>query len=98
MESWLATGTSKWTLTKAPGIGGLHGKKSGWPSSMKPVNRLHMGFVPKSGRLLPTRTTIVAGLLAPDNGKHALFYYHCTFTCLQYFYFYLNYVLQIWLK
>ena len=53
-------GASKWTETKAPGIGGLHGKKSGRPSSRVPVNRLQIGLIPRSGRLLPTRTTIVA--------------------------------------
>lgn len=58
-------GASKCTLTKAPGIGGLHGKNRGWPSSRNPVKRLQMGLVPRSGRLLPTRTTTVAGLLLP---------------------------------
>ena len=47
-------------LEKVPGIGGLHGKNKGRPSSITPVNRLHMGFTPKSGRLFPTLTTIVA--------------------------------------
>lgn len=63
----MGVGTSRWTLTKAPGIGGLQGRKRGWPSSMKPVKRLQIGLVPRSGRLLPTLTTIVAGLLAPEN-------------------------------
>lgn len=53
-------------------MGGLHGRKRGWPSSRKPVNRLQIGFVPKSGRLLPTRTTIVAGLLAPEQKKNSM--------------------------
>ena len=48
--------------TKAPGIGGLHGKNKGRPSSMTPVNRLQMGLTPRSGRLLPTLTTMVASL------------------------------------
>jgi len=56
---------SMWTLTNAPGIGGLHGRNNGFPSSIKPVNRLHMGFVPRSGLLFPTRTMIVAGLFLP---------------------------------
>ena len=51
---------SKCTDTKAPGIGGLQGRKRGLPSSRLPVNRLQIGFTPRSGRLLPTRTTIVA--------------------------------------
>lgn len=62
----MADGASRCTLTKAPGIGGLHGRNSGCPSSRNPVNLLQMGFVPKSGRLFPTRTTIVAGLLVPE--------------------------------
>jgi hypothetical protein len=56
-----------WTLTNAPGIGGLHGRNNGLPSSINPVNRLHIGFVPRSGRLFPTRTIIVAGLFFPVN-------------------------------
>ena len=52
---------SKWTLTKAPGIGGLQGKNKGRPSSMNPVKRLQTGLRPMSGRLFPTLTTIVAG-------------------------------------
>ena len=47
-------------LEKVPGIGGLHGKNKGRPSSITPVKRLQMGFTPKSGRLFPTLTTIVA--------------------------------------
>ena len=47
-------------MKKIPGIGGLHGKNKGRPSSITPVNRLQMGFTPKSGRLFPTLTTIVA--------------------------------------
>lgn len=71
MDKALGAFTSKCTETNAPGIGGLHGKNRGWPSSNKPVKRLQIGFVPRSGRLLPTRTTIVAGLLFPTekNGK-----------------------------
>lgn len=30
------------------------------------MNLLHIGLVPKSGLLLPTLTTIVAGFLAPE--------------------------------
>lgn len=56
---------SRCTETKAPGIGGLQGRKRGCPSSRGPVNRLQMGFVPKSGRLLPTRTTMVPGRPSP---------------------------------
>ena len=41
-------------------MGGLQGRKSGLPSSMMPVNLLQMGLTPRSGLLLPTRTTIVA--------------------------------------
>jgi hypothetical protein len=41
MESETPGGPSKWTLTKAPGIGGLHGRNSGRPSSITPVN-LHV--------------------------------------------------------
>ena len=52
--------TSKCTDTKAPGIGGLQGKNRGRPSSKLPVNRLQTGLTPRSGRLLPTLTTIVA--------------------------------------
>lgn len=66
MESWLGELASKWTLTKAPGMGGLQGRNSGCPSSMNPVKRLHIGFVPRSGLLFPTRTTITAGLLVPE--------------------------------
>lgn len=65
MDNWLAVGPSKWTLTNAPGIGGLHGRNNGFPSSKWPVNLLHIGFVPRSGRLLPTLTTIVAGWFLP---------------------------------
>ena len=43
-----------------PGIGGLQGKNNGRPSSIIPVNLLQMGLTPRSGLLLPTRTTIVA--------------------------------------
>ena len=43
-----------------PGIGGLQGRKSGLPSSSIPVNRLQIGLTPRSGRLFPTLTTIVA--------------------------------------
>lgn len=67
IERGLGTEFSKCTDTNAPGIGGLHGRKSGCPSSRTPVKRLQIGFVPKSGRLLPTRTTTVAGLLLPEN-------------------------------
>lgn len=56
---------SKCTETKAPGIGGLQGKKRGCPSSRGPVKRLQIGFVPRSGRLFPTRTTIVPGIPSP---------------------------------
>lgn len=73
MESCVGDETSRCTLTKAPGIGGLHGKKSGCPSSKNPVNRLQIGFVPRSGRLFPTRTTIVAGLFAPAITKFFLY-------------------------
>lgn len=66
MDNGLGVFTSKCTETNAPGIGGAHGKNSGWPSSSTPLKRLQIGFVPKSGRLLPTRTTIVAGLLSPE--------------------------------
>lgn len=69
MESCVGEETSRCTLTKAPGIGGLQGKNKGCPSSRNPVNLLQIGLVPRSGRLLPTRTTIVAGLLAPANKK-----------------------------
>lgn len=68
-ESCTGTGAgvvaSKCTETKAPGIGGLQGKKRGCPSSRGPVKRLQIGFVPKSGRLFPTRTTIVPGIPSP---------------------------------
>lgn len=30
---------------------------------------MQIGFVPKSGRLLPTRTTIVAGLFSPTHDQ-----------------------------
>lgn len=50
-------------------MGGLQGKNSGWPSSKNPVKRLQIGFVPRSGRLFPTLTIIVAGLLAPRKKK-----------------------------
>ena len=61
---------SKCTETNAPGIGGLHGRKSGLPSSRLPVNRLQIGFTPRSGRLLPTLTTIVASRpLAETHGE-----------------------------
>ncbi len=59
------------TDTNAPGIGGLHGRKSGLPSSRVPVKRLQTGFMPKSGRLLPTRTTIVAGRPFPDKDNNS---------------------------
>lgn len=69
MDSWLGVGDSRWTLTNAPGMGGLQGRNRGWPSSKNPVNLLQIGLLPKSGLLLPTRTTIVAGLLAPGGQK-----------------------------
>lgn len=71
MDNWLVgADDSKWTETNAPGIGGLQGRKSGFPSSRQPVNLLQTGFVAKSGRLFPTLTTIVAGLFLPaDNYK-----------------------------
>ena len=58
---------SKCMDTNAPGIGGLHGKNKGRPSSITPVNLLQMGFTPKSGRLLPTLTTIVASLFLAES-------------------------------
>lgn len=36
---------------------------------MKPVNLLQIGLAPKSGRLLPTLTVIVAGRLLPVTQK-----------------------------
>lgn len=33
-----------------------------------------MGLLPRSGLLLPTRTTIVAGLLAPDYKKLVIYF------------------------
>lgn len=65
MDSGLGVLVSRWTDTKAPGIGGLHGRKRGWPSSSRPVKRLQIGLVPRSGRLFPTRTTMVAVELLP---------------------------------
>jgi hypothetical protein len=62
MDKETPAGASKWTETKAPGIGGLQGRKRGRPSSRVPVNRLQIGLTPKSGRLFPTRTTMVAFL------------------------------------
>ena len=38
MERETPGGPSKWTLTKAPGIGGLQGRNRGRPSSTTPVN------------------------------------------------------------
>lgn len=58
---------SRCTETKAPGIGGLQGRKRDCPSSSDPENRLQMGFIPKSGRLLPTRTTMVPELSLTAN-------------------------------
>jgi hypothetical protein len=40
MDKDTPAGASKWTDTKAPGMGGLHGRKSGRPSSKVPVKRL----------------------------------------------------------
>lgn len=34
------------------------------------MKRLQIGLVPKSGLLLPTRTTIVAGLFLPEIGNN----------------------------
>ena len=62
-------GDSRCTDTKTPGSGRAHGKNSGLPSSMKPVNLLQIGLAPKSGRLLPTLTVIVAGRLLPVTQK-----------------------------
>lgn len=53
-------GDSRWMETKAPGAGLVQGKKSGFPSSMKPWYLLQSGLLPKSGRLFPTRTAMVA--------------------------------------
>jgi len=50
-------------LTKAPGIGRAHGKNSGRPSSINPVNLLQTGLTPRSGLLFPTLTVMIAGLL-----------------------------------
>ena len=72
--------TSKCTDTKAPGIGGLHGRNNGRPSSKLPVNLLQTGFTPKSGRLFPTRTTIVASFpLAVMINELHLYYFHLHF-------------------
>ena len=62
MDNETPGGPSKWMETNAPGMGGLQGRNRGRPSSMTPVNLLHTGLTPRSGRLLPTRTTIVASL------------------------------------
>lgn len=70
MDSWLAVGPSRWTLTNAPGMGGLQGRNRGLPSSRCPVNLLQIGFVPKSGRLLPTLTTMVAGWFLPERRRY----------------------------
>ena len=58
--------------TNAPGIGGLQGKNKGRPSSITPVNRLQIGLTPKSGRLLPTLTTMVASLFLAEMMKNLL--------------------------
>ena len=58
---------SRWTDTKAPGVGRAQGKNSGLPSSMNPVNLLQIGLTPKSGRLLPTRTVTTAGRLLAES-------------------------------
>ena len=63
---------SKCMDTNAPGIGGLHGKNKGRPSSITPVNLLQMGFTPKSGRLLPTLTTIVASLFLAESKRREI--------------------------
>jgi hypothetical protein len=67
MESAAGADDSRWTLTKAPGMGGLQGKNKGLPSSRKPLKRLQIGLVPKSGRLLPTLTIMLAGWLSPED-------------------------------
>lgn len=51
----------------------MHGRKSGLPSSKKPVYLLQTGLVARSGRLLPTLTTIVAGLFFPTVFKKIIF-------------------------
>lgn len=84
MESWLRLVPSRWTLTKAPGIGGLQGKNRGFPSSRWPVKRLQMGLVPRSGRLLPTRTITVAGIFLPVKHFISLFLRCNEFMCLKY--------------
>ena len=60
------------TLTKAPGMGGLHGKNNGRPSSSNPMKRLQTGLLSRSGRLFPTRTTTVAGW-SPVETEHTYY-------------------------
>jgi hypothetical protein len=73
MESETPAGDSKWIETKAPGMGGLQGRNRGRPSSRVPVNLLQIGLMPKSGRLLPTRTTIVAFRPLAENNNFEIF-------------------------